>query len=479
MPTSSTVLSPKPPASPNVLLWLVAIGFFMETLDSTIVNTALPSMAQSLGESPLLMQSVVISYTLTLAVFIPASGWLADRFGTRRVYLAAIFLFTLGSLVSALSSNLTALVLSRVLQGMGGCMLLPVGRLAVLRAFPGDRFLPALSFVTMPALIGPVLGPSLGGWLVEFASWHWIFLINVPIGIVGCVATYYSMPEDEPGQPRPFDFAGFAQISLFMVALLFALDGLSDLELSHGTVLLLLFLGLASLVSYVLRAQRSPNPLFSLSLFKVRTFSVGILGNLFARVGASGMPFLIPLMLQLSLGYSPFAAGLTMLPIAIASIMAKKIVTPLVLRSGYRKFLVINTLLVGIGMASFALITTLQPTWLRIVQLFLFGVVNSMQFTAMNTLTLKDLDKSKASGGNAMFSMVQMLALSFAVAVAGALLSAFMDQFNVHLHPELALQAFHTTFLCMGGITCTSAWIFWQIPENMKVKADQTVSLEE
>ncbi len=452
----------------------------METLDSTIVNTALPSMAQSLGESPLYMQSVVISYTLTLAVFIPASGWIADRFGIRKTYLAAIVLFTVGSLCCAMSETLFELVSARVLQGLGGCMLLPVGRLAVLRAFPGERFLPALSFVTMPALIGPLIGPTLGGWLVEFANWHWIFLINIPIGVIGCFATYYSMPrEATPLSPQPFDFAGFGLISLFMVSILFALDGLSDLNLSHGVILLLLFLGLASLVSYILHAGRTPTPLFSLSLFKNRTFSVGILGNLFARVGTSGMSFLIPLMLQLSLGYSPFAAGLSMLPIAIASILAKKLVTPLVNQSGYRKFLVINTLMVGVSIGSFALITPTELPWLRIIQLFLFGIFNSMQFTAMNTLTLKDLDKAKASGGNALFSMVQMLAISFAVATAGAVLTAFMEHFNVHLHPELALDAFHTTFLCMGGITCTSAWIFWHIPENAKARVNQPVSLEE
>jgi MFS family permease len=403
--------------SPRVLLWLIAIGFFMETLDSTIVNTALPSMAQSLGESPLMMQSVIISYTLTLAVFIPASGFLADRFGTEKTYFAAILLFT--------------------------------------------------------------LGPTLGGWLVEYASWHWIFLINIPIGVVGCVATWFSMPESESQPDRRFDLPGFIQVSLFMVAVLFAFDGLSELNLSHGTVLLLFFLGLASLVSYILRASRVENPLFALNLFKVRTFTVGILGNLFARVGSSGMPFLIPLFLQLSLGASPFQAGLTMLPLALSAIVAKRFVSPIVRKIGYRNFLIYNTLAVGFGMASFALMTDQQSTWLRIIQLLLFGTVNSMQFTAMNTLTLKDLDRAKASGGNALFSMVQMLSLSFAVAVAGALLSAFMERFDVHLHPEMALRAFHAAFICMGGITCTSAWIFWQIPENVRAKVDQSVSLEE
>ncbi|RYZ99278.1 MAG: MFS transporter, partial [Proteobacteria bacterium] len=195
-PPSTTIPLSSESNPSKVLLWLVAIGFFMETLDSTIVNTALPAMARSLSESPLRMQGVIIAYALTLAVFIPASGWLADRFGTRRVFFSAIVIFTTGSLLCALARNLPELVLARVLQGAGGSMLLPVGRLAVLRAYPGDKFLSAISFVTMPALIGPLLGPSLGGWLVQFATWHWIFLINIPIGILGCVATYTSMPED-------------------------------------------------------------------------------------------------------------------------------------------------------------------------------------------------------------------------------------------------------------------------------------------
>lgn len=449
--------------SPNVLLWLVAIGFFMETLDATIVNTALPSMARSLGESPLRMQGVVIAYALTLAIFIPASGWLADRFGTKKVYLSAIVVFTLGSLLCAISQNLPQLVASRVLQGAGGSMLLPIGRLAVLRAFPGDKFLAAISFVTMPALIGPLLGPSLGGWLVQFASWHWIFLINLPIGLLGCVATYLTMPEDPPSPAAPFDLFGFFQLAMFMVAFSLGLEGLADMHFSHGTVLVLLVLGMACLAAYVLRALRMKYPLFSLSLFEVRTFSIGIVGNLFARVGSSAMPFLIPLFLQLCLGYEPFAAGLTMLPIAVAGILAKRLVPPLIARSGYRNFLIANTLLVGVGMASFGAVGVHQPAWLRILQLFLFGIVNSMQFTAMNTLTLKDLPKSKTSGGNTLFSMVQMLAMSFAVAAAGTLLAAFTTRYNVAEHPESILKVFRATFLCMGGITCTSAWIFAQL----------------
>ena len=466
------------PGGSNILLWLVAIGFFMETLDGTIVNTALPAMARSLGESPLRMQSVVIAYSLTLAIFIPASGWLADRFGTRRVYFSAIVIFTLGSLFCALAQNLPQLALARVLQGAGGSMLLPVGRLAVLRAYPGDKFLGAISFVTMPALIGPLLGPSLGGWLVQFTSWHWIFLINIPIGLLGCIATYTHMPEEGPIPREGFDILGFLQLGIFMVSISLALDGLAELHFSHGTVLLLFVFGLAALTGYVLRALRLDHPLFSLSLFRVRTFTIGVLGNLFARVGSSSMPFLIPLFLQLCLRYAPFAAGLTMLPTAVAAILAKRVVGPLIRKTGYRRFLITNTVFVGLGMASFALMSAHQPAWLQIIQLFLFGTVNSMQFTAMNTLALKDLPKGETSGGNTLFSMVQMLAMSFAVAAAGALLTAFMERYNVKENPEMALKAFHAAFLCMGGITCSSAWVFWQLSPELQATRRDVVSLE-
>jgi EmrB/QacA subfamily drug resistance transporter len=447
----------------NILLWLVAIGFFMETLDSTIVNTALSTMARVLSVSPTSMQSVVISYSLTLAIFIPASAWLTDRFGTRRVYFSAIIIFSLGSLLCAVSTTLPALVASRVLQGCGGSMLLPVGRLSILRAFPGKQYIGALSFVAVPALIGPLLGPTLGGWLVEYMSWHWIFLINIPIGIIGCVATFKYMQDDVVDNPRGFDLLGFSLLATFMLTLSLALDGLAELAFPHALVYLLIILGVVSLVSYFFHASKSDSPILSLKVFETRTYNIGLLGNLFSRLGSGGMPFLIPLFLQLCLGYSPFEAGLTMLPLSIAGIAAKKIITPLITKTGYRSFLVVNTLLVGFGMASFALITHDMPSWLRIALLFFFGSVNSMQFTAMNTLTMRDLDPLRSSNGNTIFSMVQMLAMSFSVATVGSILNAFMSQYE-------KVEAFHTTFLCMGAITCLSTVIFWQLQKDEKVK---------
>ncbi len=472
--------APPDDRSLRMLLWLVAVGFFMQTLDATIVNTALPAMARSLGESPLRMQSVVVAYSLTMAMLIPASGWVADRFGTRRVYVSAILLFVAGSVACALSGSLSQLVASRVVQGLGGALLLPVGRLAVLRAYPREKFLQAMSFIAIPGLIGPLVGPTLGGWLVEVASWHWVFLINIPVGLAGCAATLVWMR----GEPRPdlprFDIAGYAMLAFGMVAVSLAVDGLSSLGLKQATVLVLLIFGLASLTAYWLHAARRPDPLFSPRLFSVPTLSIGLLGNLFSRLGSSCMPFLVPLLLQVSLAYSPLRAGLMMVPVALAGMLVKRVTTPLITRFGYRRVLVTNTVLVGLTMASFALITPSQPVWLHVIQLAAFGAVNSMQFTAMNTVTLRDLDASMASSGNSLLSMVQMLAISMGVAAAGAVLAAFSGWLGTG-EVQQTLHAFKATFVCMGLITVASAGIFWQLsPEVRAVKTagDVDVSSE-
>jgi EmrB/QacA subfamily drug resistance transporter len=457
----------------TVMLWLVATGFFMQTLDSTIVNTALPAMARSLGELPLRMQSVVIAYSLTMAVVIPVSGWLADKLGTRRVFFSAILVFAVGSLLCANSHSLNQLVVWRILQGVGGAMLLPVGRLAVLRTFPAERYLPALSFVAIPGLIGPLIGPTLGGWLVKIASWHWIFLINVPVGLVGCIATFIFMPDSRNPDTAKFDLKGYLLLVVGMVAISASLDGRTELGIGHATVLVLLILSLAAFVAYGLHAVRAPQPIFSLDLFKIHTFSVGLLGNLFARIGSGAMPYLIPLLLQVSLGYTAFEAGLMMLPVAAAGMSSKRLVTKLIMKYGYRPVLVTNTVLVGLAMASFSLTSAGQPLWLRVVQLAFFGGVNSMQFTAMNTLTLKDLGTGGASSGNSLFSLVQMLSMSLGVTVAGALLATFTG-----LLPRVtavnSLPAFHATFLCVGIITAGTSWIFAQLSPGIRRPAKKT-----
>jgi EmrB/QacA subfamily drug resistance transporter len=446
------------------LLWLVAVGFFMQTLDATIINTALPAMAASLGESPLRMQSVVVAYALTMAMLIPASGWIADRFGTRRVFFSAIVLFAAGSVLCALSHGLGQLVAARVVQGLGGALLLPVGRLALLRTAPRGGFLQAMSFVAIPGLIGPLLGPTLGGWLVQYASWHWIFLINVPVGLLGCIATLKYMPDLRGAVQKRFDSVGYAMLAFGMVAISLSLDGAG---LHQGGVMVVLIFGFASIAGYWLRAARTPEPLFAPSLFHVPTLSIGLIGNLFSRLGSSCMPFLVPLLLQVSMGYSPVRAGLMMLPIALAGMAMKRFATPLITRHGYRKVLVANTILVGCTMASFGLTAPGQPMALHVLQLLAFGAVNSLQFTAMNTITLKDLDGSMASSGNSLLSMVQMLAMSLGVAAAGAVLTGYNGIFGTET-PAHTLDAFQATFASMGLITVASALIFWHLPSEVR-----------
>lgn len=463
MTSAATAIDP----ARKSLLWLVAIGFFMQTLDATIINTALPAMAASLGESPLRMQSVVVAYALTMAMLIPASGWIADQFGTRRVFFSAIVLFVVGSVLCALSVGVGQLVAARVVQGLGGALLLPVGRLTLLRTVPRGEFLQAMSFVAIPGLIGPLLGPTLGGWLVQYASWHWIFLINVPVGLAGCLATLRFMPDLRGAIQRRFDGAGYAMLAFGMVAISLALDGVSGAGLRQVSVLLLLVFGFASVVAYWLHAARRPEPLFSPSLFGVPTLSIGLLGNLFSRLGSSCMPFMVPLLLQVSLGYSPLRAGLMMLPIALAGMAMKRFATPLITRHGYRKVLVANTALVGLAMGSFGLTGPDQPAALHILQLLAFGAVNSLQFTAMNTITLKDLDGSMASSGNSLLSMVQMLAMSLGVAAASAVLAGYNGVFGLETAKQ-TLDAFQATFATMGLVTIASALIFWHLPAEVR-----------
>jgi EmrB/QacA subfamily drug resistance transporter len=474
---------PSPPKeSQRSLLWLVAAGFFMQTLDSTIVNTALPAMARSLHESPLRMESVIIAYSLTMAMLIPASGWLADRFGTRTVLFCAIVLFVAGSLLCSASSSLHELGVARVLQGAGGSMLLPVGRLAVIRSVPRERFLQAMSFVTVPGLVGPLIGPTLGGWLSEYSSWHWIFLINVPVGTIGAIATLRIMPQLRQTHTEGFDLAGYLMIAAAMVAISLGLDGLSELHLRHAAVVILLVFGLAALSGYWLHAAQRPEPLFSPQLFGIPTFSIGLIGNLFARIGSGSVPFLLPLTLQVGLGYSPAQAGMMMIPTAVAAIVTRRGVVPLIMRFGYRRVLMANTVLVGGCIAGFALISAGQPLWLRIAQFALFGAVNSLQFASMNTLTLKDLGPANASSGNSLLSMVQMVAMSFGVATAAALLTGFTLSFDAGeasgARAAHLMQAFHATFVSVGLITIAAAWIFSQLSRDVKGDAQREPTVE-
>lgn len=444
----------------RILPWLVAVAFFMQTLDGTILNTALPAMAADLAEDPLRMQGVVIAYMLTVALLIPASGWIADRFGTRRIFFSAILLFSAGSLLCALSLSLPQLIGARIVQALGGALMMPVGRLVVLRAYPRSELVRVMSLVTIPGLIGPLLGPTLGGWLVEYASWHWIFLINLPVGALGAWFALRFMPDLRGAQRSQFDLLGFLLFGAAMLQITIALEGLGDLHMPHARVMLLLFGGAACLAGYWLRAGRIERPLFSPQLFQTRSFAVGILGNLFGRLGSGALPFLVPLLLQVALGYSPAEAGMSMIPLALAAMAIKPLTKGLIDRFGYRQLLVANTLLLGLLIASLGITGQETPLALLLVQLALIGACNSLQFSAMNTIALIDLQDHQASSGNSLLAVVVQLAMGLGVASAGALLGGFSTP------DSEVLRAFQLTFLCLGLLSMIAAAIFLQLGDK-------------
>ncbi|MEP8629437.1 multidrug transporter subunit MdtD [Enterobacter mori] len=436
------------------LPWIAAMAFFMQALDATILNTALPAIAQSLNRSPLAMQSAIISYTLTVAMLIPVSGWLADRFGTRKIFMLAVTLFTLGSLACALSTSLTELVIFRVLQGIGGAMMMPVARLALLRAYPRSELLPVLNFVTMPGLVGPILGPVLGGVFVTWASWHWIFLINIPIGVAGLFYARKYMP-DFTTPRRSFDMGGFFLFGLSLVLFSSGMELFGEKIVATWLALTVIFSGILLFLLYIRHARRHPTPLISLSLFNTRTFSVGVAGNIASRLGTGCVPFLMPLMLQVGFGYPALIAGCMMAPTAMGSILAKSTVTQVLRWFGYRKTLVGVTVFIGLMIAQFSLQSAALPVWMLILPLFVLGMAMSTQFTSMNTITLADLTDENASSGNSVLAVTQQLSISLGVAVSAAVLR-FYEGFD----SANTVEQFHYTFITMGALTVVSALVF-------------------
>ncbi|CNE05542.1 multidrug efflux system protein MdtE [Yersinia nurmii] len=447
-------------------LWIVAFGFFMQALDTTIVNTALPSMAASLGENPLRMQSVIVSYVLTVAVMLPASGWLADRVGVKWVFFSAIILFTIGSLMCAQSASLNELVFSRVIQGIGGAMMVPVGRLTVMKIVPREQYMAAMAFVTLPGQVGPLMGPALGGFLVEYASWHWIFLINLPVGLIGAIATLMLMP-NYTMQTRRFDISGFLMLAVGMATLTLALDGHKGLGLHPAAIVGLIVCGLLALLGYWWHARGNPSALFSLRLFKNKVYTLGLIGSMAGRIGSGMLPFMTPIFLQIGMGFTPFHAGLMMIPMIIGSMGIKRIIVRVVNRFGYRQVLVNATLLLAVVSLSFPLVALMGWLWLLPVVLFFQGMLNALRFSTMNTLTLKGLPDRLASSGNSLLSMVMQLAMSMGVSVAGIVLGLFAHN-QVVTNSPATHSAFLYSYICMAIVIALPALIFAKVPQDIR-----------
>ncbi|WP_254698860.1 MFS transporter [Serratia fonticola] len=455
------------PTMHKALPWIAAVAYFMQALDTSILNTALPKMAADLHESPLSMESAVICYALSLALFIPASGFLSDKFGTRNVFIFALTFFSIGSLCSASSTSLFWLDVSRVLQGVGGAMMVPVSRLTLIKSFDRKDFLKALNTSTLLGLAGPFLGPVLGGFLVEKFTWHWIFLINVPIGILGIIFSLKFMPNIR-GKSTDLDVKGLVLVSLAFIITTLSLEMMSDGEGIHYPILLFIP-GVLLLYVYVTHARKNlkvfhKSSIFPLELFKVKTFSIGLAGNFASRLGAQAIPFLLPLMLQLALGFSAIHSGLMLIPLALAAMIMKELVTPILRRFGYRNVLIYSTFFVGMAIMALGLFDQNTPIYFLAINLFLIDFVNSLRFTAMSSLTLADLYDEKASSGNSLMSVSQQLSTTFGVAISAVLLRMFQAPADP-MHLDL-VDSFRVTFVILGVITIVSGFIFFKLSEQ-------------
>lgn len=452
----------------KILPLILATAIFMQMLDSTILNTSLPSIAKDLNESPLNMQNAIISYVLTLALFMPVSGFMADKFGTKKVFIISLILFSLGSLLCSLSPNLTFLVIARVIQGIGGSLMTPVGKLALIKTFDKSELLKAMNFAIIPALIGPVLGPLIGGYMVDYLSWHWIFLINLPIGILGIVLSVKYMP-NYFSKIIDFDFKGFLFFAAASLLLSISLEWMGNAK-NITPVLLVFLMGFIFIYLYYRHAKKEENPIFPLELFMVRTFRVGFLGNLATRLGISSIPLLIPLMIQIAYGQSAVVSGWIVAPMAITAMFGKSAVIKILNRFGYRKTLMFNTFLIGTLICLMAIPGINTSIYWFIPLILVLGFFNSIQFTSMNTISISDLRDSHTSSGNSLISVNQQIAIGFGIAFGLIILKLFegdtqLIKGNIH-------NAFRYTFLVMGTLTILSGFVFRRLHfrdgDNMK-----------
>jgi len=435
---------------------IMATSIFMQMLDSTILNTALPSIAESLNESPLNMQNAIISYVLTLALFMPASGFLADKFGTRKTFILSLVLFSLGSVFCSLSQDLTQLVVSRVIQGLGGALMTPVGKLAMIKTYKKKELVKALNYAIIPALIGPVLGPLVGGYLVDYLSWHWIFIINIPFGIAGIILGMKYMPDYHSGETH-FDLKGFLIFAAASLLLSVSLELFGNTQ-NITPILMIFILGFLLFYFYYRHAKKASNPLFPLNLFQVRTFRVGIVGNMVTRLGISSVPLLLPLMIQIAYGGSAVISGWIIAPMALTAMFGKNYVIRILNRFGYRKTLYYNTIILGFLIIFLAVPGIADSLYWFVPIIALMGFFNSIQFTAMNTISIADLRSFHTSSGNSLLSVNQQLAVGFGISLGLLILNIFEKQTNL-ISGEIH-NAFRYTFLTIGLLTILSSNVF-------------------
>ncbi|VUC78632.1 major facilitator superfamily permease [Raoultella terrigena] len=447
---------------------LVAGAFFMEFLDGTVIATALPDMAQDFGVAAVDLNIGISAYLITLAVLIPASGWIADRFGARRVFTLALAIFTLASVFCGLSSNVDTFVAMRILQGMGGALMVPVGRLAVLRTTPKHQLIKAIATLTWPALVAPIIGPPLGGFITSYASWHWIFFINVPLGLAAMALSLSLriIPDIREEERRPFDLPGFLATSVAMVSLVSAMEILGDNRPEGWKTLALLGLGIGCMLFSLRHFRRAAWPMVRLDALQVPTFRVTMYGGSLFRASISAVPFLLPLLFQVGFGMDPFHSGLLVLAVFVGNFTIKPATTPLIRWLGFRRLLLINGALNVLSLLACAFLTPQTPVWLILLILFLGGVFRSIQFTGISTLAFADVPSPQMSYANTLFSTASQLAVGL-----GITLGAIGIRIGEKLSEWLSLST-------LPGISFRLSFVFIALiclvgmVDSLKLKAD-------
>jgi EmrB/QacA subfamily drug resistance transporter len=442
---------------------IVATALFMENMDSTVIATSLPAIAADIGTSPLTLKLAITSYLLSLAVFIPASGWTADRFGARMVFSIAIAVFMVGSIGCALSSSVTDFVIARIVQGIGGAMMTPVGRLVLLRSIDKSALVNAMAWVTVPALVGPVIGPPLGGFITTYFSWHWIFLINIPIGLLGIFMAMRYIDPIKSENPERFDLYGLVLAGVGLGGIAFGLS-IAGLNLLPWTlVVALVAIGTIAMTLYVIHARRSASPVLDFSLLRLPTMRASIIGGFMFRLGIGALPFLLPLLMQVGFGLSPFRSGLVTFASAVGAMGMKTLAARLIRTFGFRNIMVINAVVSSVFLAASALFTVTTPLLLIMIILVIGGFFRSLQFTAINTVAYAEVEPPQMSRATTLVSVNQQLAISAGVAVGAFSVETTMMVRHVS---ELSAQDFAPAFIVVSIISAASAYFFWQMPDD-------------
>jgi EmrB/QacA subfamily drug resistance transporter len=442
---------------------IVATALFMENMDSTVIATSLPAIAADIGTSPLTLKLAITSYLLSLAVFIPASGWTADRFGARLVFSLAVAVFMIGSIGCALSTSVSHFVIARILQGAGGAMMTPVGRLVLLRSIDKRALVNAMAWVTVPALVGPVIGPPLGGFITTYFSWHWIFLINIPIGLIGIFMALRYIDPIRSENPERFDLYGLVLAGIGLGGIAFGLS-VAGLNLLPWTVVAaLVVIGSISMTLYVIHARRTGSPVLDFSLLRLPTLRASIIGGFLFRLGIGALPFLLPLLMQVGFGLSPFQSGLVTFASAVGAMGMKTLAARIIRTFGFRNIMVVNAIVSSLFLAASALFTASTPLLLIMIILVVGGFFRSLQFTAINTVAYAEVEPAQMSRATTLVSVNQQLAISAGVAVGAFSVEATMMLRHVS---ELTAAEFPPAFLVVAIISAASAYFFWQMPDD-------------